>query len=304
MDKIQVDTDLLDGCALVIGSCVTDSSSLAQEIQQVLSSLPESCKEKYSRVIQSYQKELQSISNDLGFLKKGVSIASSLLEECERIINSGTPRDTGEDAQAGGGQGDTGWMDDILDSEGIDKYGGDYVDPGIEAEQAQNEMMRRRINDLFDSGYFSDERWNSASAEERVQMLNSFKNVLNGIYGINVTADIAFFEGEESLCGYYQSSDNKVYLNVNSLTNRSREEVMNTIVHEMRHAYQYQVINDPGSYIVSEETARAWEQNWSDENYITYDPALDNYDDYYNQPLEADAFGFADSIDYSSHNYR
>lgn len=300
MDTIRVNTELLDSCAALIGQCGTDASSLAQEISQVLSSLPESCTEKYSRVIQSYQKEMQSISNDLGYLKTGVSKASQLFEQCEQTVQQGVPEEAGEGAFASGGS--VGkidwtawpftWIDAVLDFFGIDPYGRDST-----AEQDNNDLMHSQVDSLFDNAYYGEKNWSRATASERKAILNSLKDELNAIYGTNVTADIDYYYGPSNEYGYYNEVDNMVHINVNSFNTHSREDVMNTVVHEMRHAYQYEVIQNPDQYIVSNDTVKTWENNWY--NYISYKPELNNYDAYYGQPIEADAFGFADSVNYN-----
>ncbi|MBR6186067.1 MAG: hypothetical protein IKQ41_07355 [Clostridia bacterium] len=314
MDKIRVDTDLLEDCAGLIGNCGTSASGLAQEIAQVLSSLPESCTEKYSRVINSYKREMQSISNDLGFLKTGINKAVQLFEECEQALAQGTPQEIGKEAFDSFISGvksnidwnswPWSWIDAVLDFFNIDKYGRDYVDPGAEAQQARDNMMRSQIEELFYSSYFSDANWDTATTEEKKQILNDFKKNVNSIFGTNVTADVQYFKGESYENGYYDPNTNKIYLNENTLDIRSREELMTTVVHEMRHAYQRAVVNDPSGYIVSEETAKAWEQNNIPGNYIEYDPhdpAKTDYNAYHDQPIEADAFGFSESVNYDSH---
>ena len=65
--------------------------------------------------------------------------------------------------------------------------------------------------------------------------------------------------------------------------------VMRTMIHEMRHAYQHAVVNNPDKFNVSEETRKQWAANFND-----YKSAkTDGYDAYVEQPIEYDAKRFA-----------
>lgn len=56
----------------------------------------------------------------------------------------------------------------------------------------------------------------------------------------------------------------------------------------MRHAYQHAAVDNPTDYQVSQEMIDMWEENF--DNYITSEEGFDNYR---NQPVEADARQFA-----------
>lgn len=63
--------------------------------------------------------------------------------------------------------------------------------------------------------------------------------------------------------------------------------LMGTITHELRHAYQHQAVDNPENFVVTEETIDVWETNF--DNYIS--PSTD-FDLYQEQPVEVDAREF------------
>ena len=64
---------------------------------------------------------------------------------------------------------------------------------------------------------------------------------------------------------------------------------MQTLIHEMRHAYQYSAMDHPESFKVSKETLTQWKNNFN--NYRDADTF--GYNSYVTQPIEYDAKNFA-----------
>lgn len=91
--------------------------------------------------------------------------------------------------------------------------------------------------------------------------------------------------------GGYDPSTNSIELNINSLENPDCSGLFNTILHESRHAFQHRSVLNPDSVSIDNNTIDIWRQNF--ENYIS--PWLD-YEAYREQPVEADAFDFADNM--------
>lgn len=74
-------------------------------------------------------------------------------------------------------------------------------------------------------------------------------------------------------------------------------ELLNTVVHETRHAYQHAAIDNPNLYVVSNETISQWKNNIDD-----YTKPVEGYNSYYEQPIEWDANGFVGKLDKNNHN--
>lgn len=101
--------------------------------------------------------------------------------------------------------------------------------------------------------------------------LDYFKEVLN--VKVDYVIDDDIIKGD-NVGGYYNST---VYLNSNC-TNDIKEFIL-TIGHECRHAWQQQIANDVfGKY-----------------EYVYYDG--NNLEEYFNQPIEKDAYTYEDTID-------
>ena len=66
--------------------------------------------------------------------------------------------------------------------------------------------------------------------------------------------------------------------------------VMETIVHELRHAVQWKAITENNFWNVDEKTRDLWAENLNFDNYI--DPEVD-FKGYCEQPVEADARTFS-----------
>lgn len=101
--------------------------------------------------------------------------------------------------------------------------------------------------------------------------LDYFKELLN--VKVDYVIDNNIIKGD-NVGGYYNGI---VYLNSNC-TNDIKEFIL-TVGHECRHAWQQQIANDVfGKY-----------------EYVYYDG--DNLEEYFNQPIEKDAYTYEDTID-------
>lgn len=96
-------------------------------------------------------------------------------------------------------------------------------------------------------------------------------------------------------CGYYIDSSKEIFINYKYLNEGELKDVLQTILHEMHHAFvHYTVENiDYESELVQDnyyyKQAREWKENT--ENYISSNI---NFDEYQNQPIEADARAYAE----------
>lgn len=299
MDRIRVNTDALEECASTIRNCGDDVSSLANEIQSILADLPEGC-ERYRDAIQNCRKDALLISDTLDRLDGAVRKVSDLFIECEEGIRSNGRQETGTDGITGSGGNPSvinrvfTWVDGVLESLGINKY----IDNM--RQKKQDRKMRNEIQTLVSNKY-TQKKWKKASVEERKEMLNQMLRDLNGIYGTNIEKDINFYtEKADSkgmiLNGYYSDNARQVSINTEILSKSDYKNALSTMVHEMRHAYQHEVIRHPDRFIVSKDNVQAWENNF--QNYISYSEEKNNYNEYRNQPIEKDARDMENSIRY------
>lgn len=174
------------------------------------------------------------------------------------------------------------WVVDWVNDNVIKPY-----DQSQDPQEAQDQLMREQINALFKEERFSKSRWDNGDMAEKERMLNEIKDELNRIYGTNITKPVNIDYYDTSTYGYYNDSTREITITKDAIDNYSFEENMDTMVHEMRHAYQHEVIRHPENYSVNEETVRAWDNN-----------TPTGTDSYRSKPREQDAWDFAGSIDY------
>ena len=159
-----------------------------------------------------------------------------------------------------------------------------------EQEKNRDLYMQNQIFNLLKNDAYSKKTWTKASVEERKAMLNAYLAELMVIYGVSVHSTIHFQNLGGSTRGQYSPSANEVIINEDYLSRKDSYQIMQTMIHEMRHAYQHAAINDPDSYQVSPETIAQWKDNF--EHYKSTSNGA-TYPEYVSQPIEWDAKNFA-----------
>ena len=154
------------------------------------------------------------------------------------------------------------------------------------------------------------EEWCKLSVEERTQLMNEIEENIAAIEH-RPPVKVGVEEMEGNTFGYQCSSENRIALNVKYVSDDSREsytKMIETIVHEGRHAYQHynvdvQCVHESGSVV------ETWRENFYDEQYgyYSYEGQLvpiftsEGLSDagfrlYYYQPVEIDARNFASEV--------
>jgi hypothetical protein len=140
------------------------------------------------------------------------------------------------------------------------------------------------------------------SLEERINQITSLTSDISKFYQVDIkmlkflstteTSSSAETIGEMT-AGYFNEKTNSIAYNVDILATDDSErlyEMVNTVIHECRHAFQFKAISTPGfKDIIPYETLIAWANNW--QNYIQAEMDLEGY---FKQPIEYDARNFAD----------
>lgn len=155
------------------------------------------------------------------------------------------------------------------------------------------------------------ENWSRLSLEQRKQVLNELeKNIAQIEHRPALTVDVELMKPKT--LGYQSASQQKIALNsmyVNSNSPEIHREVIDTIIHEGRHAYQHYNV-DVKLIHESVSEVKSWEENFYDPQYKYYqstgqlilipfnDGKIHNVDYrlYYYQPVEIDARNFASNI--------
>ena len=125
--------------------------------------------------------------------------------------------------------------------------------------------------------------------EGRCEIATSFYNDVKEKMGID--ADLSFANKPPYNLGGYDPLTNRIELNSNYLEKADCEDLLNTILHESRHAFQNKCIDTPNSVTVKDNIIEVWKDNF--DNYIRPD---EDFEAYENQEIEKDANYFADSV--------
>jgi len=135
---------------------------------------------------------------------------------------------------------------------------------------------------------FSLKKWSQLSVSEKLSAIDSFVDVLNNRLELEERPRIVFFDGDNDNLGAYIQGKNQI--EINSILMDTPSELVNTLAHELRHAYQYEHALSPKNAI-----DELYAINF--DNYIS--PGIDangfyhSFFDYEDQLIEAEARAFA-----------
>lgn len=125
--------------------------------------------------------------------------------------------------------------------------------------------------------------------EGRCEIATDFYKEVKQSMGID--AELSFVSKSPNELGGYNPKTNCIELNSNYLEKADCEDLLNTILHESRHAFQGKCIQSPDSMTVKNNVIDVWKDNF--QNYIS--PCHD-FEAYENQEIEKDANYYADSV--------
>ncbi len=140
-------------------------------------------------------------------------------------------------------------------------------------------------------------KWDKLNVAEKERVIRSIALIEKDELGISNDVEITVSTEKMSdyTCGYYIDTSKEIFINYKYLNEGELDDVLQTMLHEMHHAFvHYTVENiDYESELVQDnyyyKQAREWKSNT--ENYIS---SSLNYDEYRNQPIEADARAYAE----------
>lgn len=137
-----------------------------------------------------------------------------------------------------------------------------------------------------------DEAWGSLDAAQRLGVLQNIENTMAGIQNREPVA-IQAEPMEPGVFGGFNPNTRGIQLNEAYLTGDDvpPSEHLNTIVHEGRHAFQAAAIQDP-ALVTDPAVVADWAEN--DKKYLS--PDLVGQEMYEAQPLEQDAFDYANRV--------
>lgn len=138
---------------------------------------------------------------------------------------------------------------------------------------------------------FRPENWADKTEAQRVKDAEEVIQNVGERLGLDRVPTLSLYDGENDDYGSFDSKKNEISINRNHLDDPS--ETLNTIAHELRHAYQR----------FRSDKLETWEDNLYNFNYENYIAPLSlpggkylYITDYYGQYVEADARAFANKF--------
>ena len=132
--------------------------------------------------------------------------------------------------------------------------------------------------------------WDGLDTARRLEALQEAERLMAVAMGRS-TCDVRGYDAPPGQSGYFYGPENAVYVAFGSLERDGAPEVVATVAHEARHAYQLWCVNHPGAHGDAAEV-EAWRRNMS--NYVG--PAVDERA-YFAQPVEVDAYAFEEAVE-------
>ena len=171
--------------------------------------------------------------------------------------------------------------------------------PKLSFEELCGEMLWRSENE-FDFDIKPDEttqtalekfkpnNWEQLDTDEKHDAIKELVKCISDLQGLPDVPEVEFLDDGDNSCGFYSERGNYIGINENYLEDAN--EIVDTIAHETRHAYQHyraELLEEPQDQIYK----------FNFEHYIA--PEYDengfcvNFFDYYDQYVEAEARAFA-----------
>lgn len=135
------------------------------------------------------------------------------------------------------------------------------------------------------------DNWENLSEGEKRVALQKVETQMAEIQG-RPSAELKVAKCKPGELGRYDGQTNQIVIAEDSFKKDGVKELVNTTVHEGRHAFQQYAIQHPEAHDNSAEI-EAWRENLKPGNYIR--PEV-NFPGYLRQPVEADAWAHGDRV--------
>lgn len=166
--------------------------------------------------------------------------------------------------------------------------------PTIDTVGASNFTIESEIETLL---VFSDGTWEELTAAERLDVLQKVANIESTYLGIPHELNVGATVLDDGVLGGYNDNTNSIIIDLTHLEHDDSYEVLDTVLHEARHAYQhslisfYQIAAPEYKQLLVFKEVQQYDAEFS--NY-THGSSNETFDDYYYQTCEEDARSYAD----------
>ncbi len=162
-------------------------------------------------------------------------------------------------------------------------------------QPSYSERLKQEIEALFSNSYYSETYWNNASLFEKECIIDAFALEVTNILGMEPCKVVFITDDSNPAClkgktGDYTDSSRTLQISLRS--GHTGYERLKTVIHELRHGYQYDVCAGKISHGETNYTITKWKACFSryGGHYITYDEDPNGYN---TQAIETDARWFA-----------
>ena len=169
-----------------------------------------------------------------------------------------------------------------------------FSETGIVDDVAMKKGCIDLVEDFFNEGLDLD--YAEKGLEGRYEIVSAFYDQVKSLMGID--AELSFSPMDGNNLGAFNPDTNRIELNASYLEKADCKDLLNTILHESRHAFQDKCIATPESVTVKQNIIDVWKDNF--DNYIS---PLDDFEAYANQEIEKDANYFANDVMEKGENY-
>jgi hypothetical protein len=156
-------------------------------------------------------------------------------------------------------------------------FSGIYVKAGLGKAYIDTKLRDSALK------HFNESEWNNMTLAEKKANIQQLAKIIADELGLENAPKVKYYYEMDNTYGYYYDGDNTLNINTYYFTKGDAPyvEIVDTIAHETRHAYQY---------------ARLLNGVYDDisESYVHYISADTNKALYYSQACEVDAFGYGE----------
>ena len=170
-----------------------------------------------------------------------------------------------------------------------------YVYVGTDAVKSEYSQETALKQHLEDCRQLKPETWDALSDQEKVNLLHAICDYESQyVLGCKRVKVLVGMTGGERVLGEYKNPTRSFMIDTDHLRNDYVEDVVDTMLHELRHAYQYDLaeayavlephLEEEQKNLLHLRQAYAFLENF--ENY--YDNGNDGFDKYFTQTVEVD----------------
>lgn len=171
------------------------------------------------------------------------------------------------------------------------------TDSGVSNPEETDRRMVSGCHDAIEEvlGASPFEQFASLGWEDRQTAVVNITSQVAEVMGVDI-GSIDIEERNDAAYGSYYYANNRIsfneqYLYEEPMTELEAKEVIDTIVHEVRHAYQHKAACRPSKYGRDKLTAQIWRLNFK--HFVS---PWQNMELYFKQPVEQDARWMAVSV--------